>query len=79
MAPGWQKINEPWHHCHWWRHLDRRRITAMFEFFVFLAAVTFVAVIGAALRDIHDDDPTRSSSYVPPRSHPDDSFSPRRS
>ena len=43
---------------------------------IFLAVVTVTAVIGAALRDIHDDDPTRASAYLPPASHHGDPFAP---
>jgi hypothetical protein len=48
----------------------------MFELMIFLALVAVTAVVGAALRDIHDDDPTRSSAYTPPASHRDDMFVP---
>ncbi|QZY27892.1 hypothetical protein [Nocardioides coralli] len=48
----------------------------MFELLFFLGLVAVTAVIGAALRDIHDDDPTRSAAYTPPASHPDDVFVP---
>ncbi len=48
----------------------------MFELMIFLAIVSVTAVIGAALRDIHDDDPTRSAAYVPPASHHSDAFAP---
>lgn len=48
----------------------------MLELMIFLALVTAVAVIGAALRDVHDDDPTRSAAYLPPSSHRGDAFAP---
>ncbi len=48
----------------------------MLELMIFLAVVTVLAVIGAALRDIHDDDPTRAAAYRPPASHRDDTFVP---
>jgi hypothetical protein len=49
----------------------------MFELIIFLALVTVTAVIGAALREIHDDDPTRSAAYRPPQSHEVDAFAHR--
>lgn len=49
----------------------------MFELIIFLTAVAVATVIGAVLRDIHDDDPTRSAAYRPPHSHGQDMFGQR--
>jgi hypothetical protein len=54
-------------------------IPAMYELIIFWSLVAFVAVVGAVLRDVLDDDPHREAHHEPPGSHPVDPFSLRGS
>jgi hypothetical protein len=47
----------------------------MTELLIFWTIVLIVTAVAVALREIHDDDPRRGTSYHPPRSHHDDPFS----
>lgn len=42
---------------------------------IFWTVVFLAGVVAFLIRDVHDDDPTRSSGVQPPRSHHDDPFS----
>ncbi|MBD8869677.1 hypothetical protein [Nocardioides donggukensis] len=47
----------------------------MTELIAFWGTALIIAIVLVALRDVYTDDPRRSSSHRPPRSHHDDPFS----
>ena len=64
---NWQKINEEWLLCHWWRDPARRRLAAMTYLMIFavVAVLLSAETIRLAVRDGRG--PQR-----PPQSHVDD-------
>jgi hypothetical protein len=49
MARIWQKIEGDGHICHWWQHLDGRKISAMTEILTTAIAIIALLVGFAAL------------------------------
>jgi hypothetical protein len=55
VDPGWQKINEPRHFCHWWQNIDQRTLPAMTIFLLLvLLALAVAGFTGWGAADTRD-------------------------
>jgi hypothetical protein len=64
VPDDWQKINSPWHFCHWWLDPDGGMITAMTYLMIILVIAALMAA-GTISLLIHDG----RGPAAPPRSH----------
>jgi hypothetical protein len=73
MPEEWQKINGGCLYCHSWQDPPCRRLNAMIYLYLLLL-ITLAMVVGTLRLVVRDG---RGPS-LPPRSHHDDVFTPRR-
>lgn len=53
MPQKWQEVEVQWHHCHWWRDVEERRLPAMT---IFLLVLVLVAISALLVREVLGDE-----------------------